>query len=812
MRYAFRALSASRGIATLAVLAFGLGIGANTAIFTIARALLFRSLPVRDPGHLINVQVGNFMSWGYIEGDKTISWPLWQELTRRQDVLTDVFGYSERRFDVVLNAETKTVNAAFVVGPMFRTLGVEPIAGHVLDDSSDRPEVVISQALWTREFSSHPAAVGSTLTVEGKPFTIAGVLPARFFGMTVGRPVDLYVPVRHERYLRGSASMLVDPTHYWLEVFGRLRSGITLDVARSRLEALGAVSMQATLPVSLPDRVRPDYLRQTFLPVLTPGGVSDVRANLDFPFRILSAIGALVLLLTCFTVANLLLARATARQRDLAVCVALGAGRREIIREALLETVVLAGIGTTLSILVAPVSAAYLLRVYATSADPMFLDLTPDRGVFLFAAGVAAVCILICGVAPAIRAARVLPADALKRLRATPTASVLRVRRLLLGAQIAVSTVLVSAAVLFGTSLRNLLTVDRGFDADGLVVAELNLRRAHLDGAARKLTYIQLLDNMRVLPGVESAALSYVTPISGMTWQFDAQVETASGPKPIHVFYNAVTPGFLATYRTRILSGRGFSAADVAGANNVALVNATLARAAFGTTDVIGRRMSLRDPQPRTVEIVGIVQDAKYRGLRQAVPPTLYAPIAQNDTAPVFTSLTVRARGPAMSALREVGTTLTRDYPAVSYRVTTMRQQIQDSIARDRAFALLCLVFALLALVLGGIGVYGVVSYFVVLRRGEIAVRLALGATPPVVRHLIYRQSAFTCAAGLSIGLLVTAWTGAFAKALLYGIVPGDLRAYGAATAIILTVAAVATAVPAIRASTMQSIEALRVD
>jgi len=230
MRYALRTLSASRGMAVLAILAFGLGIGANTAIFTIARALLFRPLPVRDAAHLVNVQVGNFMSWGYIEGDNTFSWPLWQELTRRQDVLTDIFGYSERQFDVVLHAETKPVSAAFVVGPMFRTLGVAPIAGHGLDDASDRPEVVISHALWTREFSSHPAAVGSSLTVEGKSFTIAGVLPARFFGMTAGRAVDVYVRVRDEPYLRGAESTLSDPTHYWLEMFGRLRPGVTIEL------------------------------------------------------------------------------------------------------------------------------------------------------------------------------------------------------------------------------------------------------------------------------------------------------------------------------------------------------------------------------------------------------------------------------------------------------------------------------------------------------------------------------------------------------------------------------------------------------
>lgn len=585
-----------------------------------------------------------------------------------------------------------------------------------------------------------------------------------------------------------------------------------LEVARSRLETLGSISMRATLPATLPDRARPDYLHQTFVAALTPAGVSDVRVNLDFPFQVLSAIGALVLLLTCFTVANLLLARATARQHDLAVRVALGAARGEITREALAETVALSGIGTALGILVAPVSAAFLLRVYSTSADPMFLDVTPDWGVFLFAAGAAAFCILICGVSPAIRAARVLPGDAVKGHHATATASVLRLRRLLLAAQIAISVVLVTGAVLFSTSLRNLLTVDRGFDADGLVVAHLDLHRTHLNGAARKLTDMQVLESVQALPDVESAALSYVTPISGMTWQFDAQAHTFSGPKPIHIFYNAVTPGFLATYRTRILAGRGFSAADVTGANGVALVNATLALAAFGTTEVIGRRMSLRDPQPRTVEIVGIVQDAKYRGLRQVVPPTLYAPIPQNDAAPVSISLTVRARGPAMSILRDVGTTLTRDYPAVNYRVTTMQQQIADSVARDRAFALLCVVFAVLAVVLAGIGVYGVLSYFVTLRRGEIGIRMALGATPADVRRLIYQQSALTCGTGFGIGLLVAAWAGAYAKGLLYGIGPGDLRAFVAATAIIVAVALAATSVPAVRASTMESMEALRAE
>jgi len=301
-----------------------------------------------------------------------------------------------------------------------------------------------------------------------------------------------------------------------------------------------------------------------------------------------------------------------------------------------------------------------------------------------------------------------------------------------------------------------------------------------------------------------------VTPISGRTWQFDAQAETTSGARPVHIFYNAVTPEFFTTYRTRVLAGRGFASTDVAGAGDVAIVNAALAHAAFGTADVIGRRIGLRDPQPRTVEIVGIVEDASYRGLRHVSPPTLYAPMAQNDTAPVSVSVTLRTRDPATSLLRELATTLTREYPAVSYRVTTMQQQISDSIARDRAFALICAVFALLALVLAAIGVYGVVSYVVALRRGEIAIRLALGASPAAVRRLIYSQSARTVAAGVGGGLFVTAWTGTFARALLYGIAPGDFRAYGASAAIILAVAVAATTVPAMRASRMRSMEALR--
>ena len=814
-KYAFRALRSSRAISVLVISALALGIGANTAIFTITHALVMRSLPVKDPAHLQNIQVGNFMSWGYIEISNSFTANLWNEFTRLQDVLTDVFAYAENRFDAVLTGETKQITSAFVTAPMFRTLGLNAIIGRTFEESNAATpqaasQAVISYALWTREFASDPGVIGRTLVIEGKPFTVAGVLPSRFFGLTPGHVVDIYLPLLAEPYIRGPESAFKNPLRYWLQVFGRVRTSINAAQAQERLTALSGLLMRATLPAELPERVRPRYLAQNFTMIPAAAGVSYIRTNLEVPLAVLSGIAALLLVLTCFTVANLLLARGTARQKEIAVRIALGAGRARVIRQLLLEGLLLALAGMCAGIAIARLTAAFLVRYYSVASDPLELDLSTDWGVFGFALGLAVLSATIFGLMPALRVSRINPAESMRGITATAGASVLNVRRMLLAAQLAVSVVLVAAAVLFGATLRNLLTVDTGFQSDRVLLADIDLRRAHVAKSGRKQLYMGILERVKRLPLVESASISNVTPISGSTWQFNAKAETDAGPKDIHIYYYTVSPDFFETFGTAILAGRAFSAMDNASGAQVALVNATLARAAFGTTDVIGRRMSMLDPEPRTVEIIGIVQDAKYRSLRQPIPPTLYALMSQYSTPPAAVSIALRSRGSTAAIVRDVSTILTQEYPDVSFRLASFRAQISDSIARDRAFAFLCGLFAALALSLAAIGIYGVLSYFIARRQAEIGIRIALGATPAAVRRMVYRQSFLTCAAGLCAGSLLAFWGGRYTKALLYGVTPADAYVYAAAVAVIAAVAVVATGVPAFRASRTDSLRVLR--
>ncbi len=814
-RYTVRALRSGRGVSALIVAALALGIGANTAIFSITHALLLRALPVKDPAGLLNVRLGNFMSWGYIEANDSFTYALWKDVLQRQDVLADTFAYADARFDVLLNGEMKETTAAFATAQAFRTLGVPAIAGRMFGPEDERdaaatPTAVISYRLWEREFAADPAAIGRTLLIEGKPFSIVGVAPPRFFGLTVGLTADVYVPLAAEPYLRGNDSAFPNATRYWLVVFGRLRPGITMQQAQARLAAISPLSMQATLPLELPERVRPDYLKQRFVLERAAAGISYIRTSLKLPLAILSGIVLLLLLLASFTVANLLLARATARQKEIAVRIALGASRGRIIRQLAFESAALALAGACAGLALSRALARLLVQASSTVSDPLVLDLSLDWNILGFTCGAATLSALLFGLAPALRAAYIAPADAFKGGSATVPASVMRVRRVLLTGQIAVTFVLITGAVLFGATLRNLLTVDTGLNAESVLIADVDLRRVQLPKEARQPYYTQLLDRIGRLPLAQSSTLCYVTPISGSTWQFDVKVETREGWKPMHTHYNAVSPDFFTTFGTRILAGRGFTQRDTASGPLAAVVNATFARKAFGSTDVIGRRVSVTYNAQRNLEIVGIVQDAKYRSLRAEVPPTLYAAFAQADEHPSALSVAVRSRGPVTRILRDATGVLSKEYPNLSFRVTTLRAQIADSVARERIFALICALFGGLALCLAAVGIYGVLSYFVEQRRPEFGIRIALGARPADLRRLIYAQSLTAFAIGSAIGCVLALWGAKFTRTILYGVTPAQPLVYVAVAGIVAVVALIATVIPAARASHGEPMRVLR--
>ena len=814
-RYTARALRKSGSLSALIVAVLALGIGANTAIFTIVHAVLLRSLPVRDPAHLVNLRLGNFMSWGSIDRDESLTYVQWQELLRRQDVLSEVFAYADGKFDVAVNGGTRELVGAFISPQAFRTLGIEATIGRTFGSEDERnvfsaPTTVISYRLWEREFSANSSAIGRTLLVEGKPFTIVGVAPPRFFGLTVGRVADVYLPLASEPYLHGKDSIFADGLYYWLMVFVRLKPGVTMEQAQARLNALSPPAMRATLPAELPQKEWPQYLKQRFVLDKAAAGLSDVSSTLSLPLRILSAIVALLLVLTCFTVANLLLARATSRRKEIAVRVALGASRGRIVRQLGFESIVLAFAGAFLGLVLSRIPAALLVQAASTRSNPLQLDFALGWTVFGFTCAAATLSAILFGFAPAMKASQVAPADAFKGGSATAASSVLRARRLLLAGQIAVTVVMITGSVLFGATLRNLLSVSTGFRRDGVLIADVDLRRMQVPEKARSSFYAHLLERMKQLPQAESVSLCFLTPISGRTWQIDVHGETTDGWKPMHTYYNAVSSDFFATLGTRVLGGRSFSDRDVQGAPLVAAVNTTFARTVFGNSGAIGRRVKLGDPKTRTVEIVGIVEDAKYKALDREDPPTLYIPLAQSPGQPGSLSVAVRFGGPLARIFHDANTVLSKEYPDLSFRLTTLREQIDDSVVHERTFALVCGLFGSLALCLAAVGIFGVLSYFVEQRRSEFSIRMTLGATAVDIRRLIYGQSLSTFAAGGALGCLVAVWSAKFVSSMLYGVTAAQPGVYAVAIGIVAAVALIATVVPALRASRRQDLRILQ--
>jgi predicted permease len=466
--------------------------------------------------------------------------------------------------------------------------------------------------------------------------------------------------------------------------------------------------------------------------------------------------------------------------------------------------------GTCSGIVVSRLVAALLIRVASSGSSPLELDLSQDWSVFGFACAAGTLSAVLSGFAPWLRAAHIVPADAFKGATSTVPTSVMRARMALLTAQIAITVVLITGAVLFGTTLRNLLTVEMGYNRDNVVLAPMDLRRVRLPEEARPAFYQQMLERVRNLPFTESASLCYVAPISGSTWQFNIRAETTEGWKDVHIHYNAVTPDFFRTFGTRVLAGRTFGEGDSKNSQFVAVVNAGFARAAFGSTDVVGRRISMVDPDPRVAEIVGIVEDAKYRNLRSAPPPTVYTPFVQNRKHPDSAAIALRTRGGAEGVVQPVIGLLSREYPDLSFRVTTFRDQIGDSVAKERAFATIFMVLGGLALCLAAGGVYGVLAYFVEQRRAEFGIRAALGATPANIRSLVYRQSLSALVTGSAAGCLFAYWGARFTRAMLFGITPGQPAAYLAVAGILVVITAFATVAPAVRGAREECSRLLR--
>jgi putative ABC transport system permease protein len=803
VRFAVRLLANAPMFSAVIVVTLALGIGATTAIFSVVDALLLRSLPVRSPEELVQISLVDRNEPPNTPGG-TVSYAILGLLAEQHDLFDGVGGFSAQRMNVGPPEAVVRVPGATVAGDFFGTLGLEAQAGRLLTAADDTPGapavVVLSDGYWQRQFGRSPQAIGQTLLIEGVAVPIVGVSPRGFAGATVGASADITIAAAARPQIDPESAPLLQPGNFWLRAIARPRAGVSRDEVTTRLAAVWREEAQRVLNPRWAASQRAAVAANVFR--LVPGGTgwSYLRTIYRAPLLVLMAVVAAVLLIACANVACLLLARASARRHEMALRLALGAGRGRIVRQLLTEGLILAALGGALGTALAWAASAALVRFMATPQFPIDIDVAPNTRVLAFTALVAIATALVFAVAPALHATAIGPAAALSSgSRATRRRS--RWLSALVSAQVAVSLVLLAGAGLFLRTLGNLQRVDAGFSADAVVLAELDFRR---------LTAGDLAGDVARLPGVAAASLATHTPLSGWLWS-EAFVPAGQVlPERDTALAVGAGPDYFSALRIRILAGRAFSPSDDAGAVPVVIVNEAFARRFFPGQPVVGQRLSTTVfGVPHEVTVVGLVGNTRTKGLREAPPETVYLPFAQMKGRGGVT-LVVRGQGSVAALTRAIEPAIRAAVPGTPIEILPFAGQVDATIVQERVLALLAAAFALLAMGLAIVGLYGVVAYGVTQRVPEIGVRLALGAGRVQVLGLVLADAAWLVGIGVALGVpaawLATGWV----RTLLFGVTPADpLTAVGAVAT--LTIAAlIAACLPARRAARTDPLVALR--
>jgi len=812
LRYALRGFRRNPGFAAVAILSLALGIGANTALFTLTNAVLLRSLPVRDPGALVRLTKDE-------ADDDAFTNPLWEAIRDRQNVFDGVFAYAGMRFNLAEAGPVRRTNGALVSGGFFSTLGVRAESGRLLGPGDDvrgcSPVVVASDGFARRELGGAAAAPGKAVSIGGHAFTVVGVADSGFRGIQVGTPVDLYAPLCSVTLLRDDPEALDRRSTWYLKLIGRRAPGVSL----AQVEAGVAAIAPDVFAAALPPRWSPDDQRQfleTKLHALpAPRGISDLRDRYGRALVILLAIVFLVLLVACANIANLLLARAAARQGESALRRALGAGRARLVRQSLTEALLLSLIGAAAGVLFARWASALLVRFVTTSEFRPWLDLTPDLRVLGFAFLVAVGTGLLFGLAPARFASRAVPATAARGgARGLAGGDTHRAGKALVVFQVALSLVLVAAAALLVGSFRRLAAVDPGFRAAGVLVIDADFRATGLENDALDLAKRDLLERLRALPEVDGASASQLTPIGRMRWDEVLVVPgfTAATPNDAVANFNTVSDGYFANLGLPLVAGRDLSPSDLPGAPRVAVVDQAFVRHFLGDGSPLGRTFAIRDRSETSdpIEIVGVVGDAKYGSLDETPSPTVYRPAGQQPGFGTQFAFEVRSGAPPADVVAAVKRTIAELQPEMSFELTTLSDQLARTLARPRLLATLSGFFGALALLLAVIGLYGTLSYTVTRRRGEIGLRMALGAAGGSVLRLIVSEAGRLILLGLGLGALLTHAATRWIATFLYGVAPNDPGTLGVSVVLLALTALGAALLPALRATRVEPSEVLR--
>jgi predicted permease len=803
IRYAFRLFRKTPGFTIVVVLTLALGIGANTAIFSLIDALMLRWLPVKNPQELVQVSLQPRDAAD--PPNASLSYPIVRALADQREIFSGAAGFSRFQFEVGSAGSLTRVPGAMVTGAFYETLGLNPVIGRLLTREDDRPGMpmvaVISHGYWERQLARSPDVVGHVLRINQVPVTIVGVSPRGFVGATVGAAADITMPVAALPQVSPSWAPLLGPGNFWLRVLARPQPGISRQGAETRLDAMWRGMSDALIAPHWPATRRRAMADSVFR--LSDGGTgwTHLRAIYRKPLLLLMAVVGLVLLIACANVAGLQLARASARRREMAVRLAIGASRSRIVRQLLIESMVLSGVGAACGVGLAWLSSRFLIDLISTTPSEIVFDLNPNVQVLAFTALVALAAGVTFGIAPAFHATAAAPSGALKEDSRT-SGRRSRLRLWLVTAQVAISLVLLAGAALFVRTLQNLQNLDPGFSAEGVLLAEMDGRRPALPQ--------ELVDDLRHLSGVMAVALTTHTPLSGSSWS--EPVVPAGQPIPDRDNARLVGAGagFFETMQMPLLAGREFTASDTEARPRVAIVDEAFARLHFQGVNPVGRHLAARLNGERTdLEVIGLARDTHWTDLRSAPYPTVYVAYTQVP-GEVFSTIALRARGGMGALSSTVQRLLESKVPGVYFSVHPLSRQLQATLVQERMMATLAVAFGLLALTLVCVGLYGLLAYSVAQRTKEIGIRIALGARVSWVVGLVLRDAARLVAIGVAVGLpaawIASRWT----KSMLFGVTPTDPASIGAALAALTAAALLASYLPARRASRLNPLVALR--
>jgi predicted permease len=856
LRYAFRGLARSPLFTAVALISVALGIGANTAIFTLVDEVLLRQLPVKNPGQLVLFN-GPRNHYGNNSGGNMLSYPMYEDFrddfvdssntpalprvspklattTPAVKVFSGMFARRPIAMSIGIGGQTERVPGELVSGTYFQVLGVGAALGRVItpddDKRGDGAVAVLSYDYWRTRFGADPTVVGQILTVNNNKLTIIGVSQAGFDGVDIGYVPSIRVPVLMKAQMTPNWDDVDNRRSRWVNVFGRLKPGITREQAKAALQPyFHAVLEQEVLDAAFSGTT--SYTREQFLKgqvdlLDAAQGRSPIRQQLSQPLWLLLAIVGGVLLIACANVASLLIARATSRQKEIAVRLALGASRGRIVGQLLVESVLLAALGGILGLVIASWTTRFLLGFLPVSDTPHVISGAIDGRVLVFNFVLSLATGLVFGLVPALRSTRPSLAPTLKDTVGAVVGGGggVRLRKALVVAQVTVSVLLLISAGLFIRSLRNLRALDLGLKTENLIAFNLSPPLSGYTPLRSKQFERQVLERVSSAPGVTAMAFAQMGLLEGNEWDSSISIEgyEAKPGESMNPFCNAVSPGYFKTLSIPLIAGRDFDDRDVRfepvdpkaqlPSYKVAIVNESFAKHYFGDRNAVGRHIGFgSNPGTKTpIEIIGVVKDSKYTGVRDDIPRQVFFAFMENDNAggAVMYVRTTNQPDAAFGAIRQVVRQLDSNVPI--YNMRTMDHQMDQSLLNDRLIATLSTAFGVLATLLAVIGLYGVMAYTVARRTREIGVRMALGAVPGDVIWLVMREVMALVGSGLALGLIASSALSRFVSSQLYGVSGSDPMTMAAAALLLAVVAALAGYIPARRATRVNPVLALR--